>query len=75
MRTFFLTINANNIQCISKKDYILLINTLTQICIITNSTPVIINYYTIYNLKKILIDLTEKSVVVYLSSAKTRTLS
>ena len=31
----FLTINVNNIHCISKKDYILVINTLTQICIIS----------------------------------------
>ena len=34
-----LTINANNIHSISKKDYILLINTLTQICIIANRSP------------------------------------
>ena len=39
---FFLTINVNNIHCISKKDYILVINTLTRICIITNSSSVII---------------------------------
>ena len=40
-KLFFLTINVSNIHCISNKDYILLINTLPQICIITNSSPVI----------------------------------